>query len=229
VAFDPTPDEIAQRWVDSRERVREFVAKASDDDLARNVPGTPNWSVIELMGHVVGSPIDLANGNFEAAGSPEWTQAQVEARRGRSIAELLEEWDGAVGEIVTKIRAGQIPAPVAYDVITHEQDLRGALGLDVLPDAKGLTFMTDGFAARLERVVEKAELPPLQLIDPDAGWTAGPTGGVTLTGTQFEFFRGMTGRRSDAQVAALDWSADPAPYLPLLSVFGDLPELDVHD
>jgi hypothetical protein len=118
---------------------------------------------------------------------------------------------------------------VTFDVITHEQDLRGALGLEPLPDRKCLAFMTDGFAARLERVVEKAELPPLQLLDPESGWSAGEMGGVALTGSQFEFFRAMTGRRSDAQVAALDWSGDPTPYLPLISVFGTLPEVDVRD
>lgn len=229
MAFDPTPDEIADRWVDSRDRVREFMGQVVGDDLDRIVPGTPKWTVIELLSHVVGSPIDLANGNFDGAGGPDWTQAQVEARRGRGRSEILEEWDDAVVAIVTKIRAGEIPAPVTYDVITHEQDLRGALGLDPLPDARCLAFMTDGFAYRLERVIAKRELPPVQLVDPESGWTAGGSGGVTWTGSQFEFFRGMTGRRSNAQVAAMDWSDDVAPYLPLISVFGDLPELDIND
>jgi uncharacterized protein (TIGR03083 family) len=181
------------------------------------------------VGHVVGSPIALANGNYEGAGSEEWTQAQVDARRGRSIAELLEEWDGAFDVIVKQLRGGALPAPVTFDVITHEQDLRGALGMAPMPDRYSLAFMTDGFAARLERVVEKAELPPVRMIDPDSGWTAGEDGGVTLTGSQFEFFRALTGRRSNAQVAAMAWSADPTPYLALLSPFGPLRDDDVHD
>jgi uncharacterized protein (TIGR03083 family) len=229
VTFDPTPDDIADRWIDSRDRVREFMSAVVGDDLDRRVPSTPKWTVIELLSHVVGSPIELAAGRFDGAGGPDWTQAQVEARRGRSSAEILDEWDGAVTDIVSKIRAKAIPIPVAYDVITHEQDLRGVLGLEPLPDPKCLAFMTDGFASRLDRVVAKAELPPLRLIDPDSGWIAGESGGVTWTGSQFEFFRGMTGRRSNAQVAKMDWSDDVTPYLPLISVFGDLPEVDVLD
>jgi uncharacterized protein (TIGR03083 family) len=224
-----SPEEIADRWVDSRSRVREFIAGTSADQHDRNVLGTPKWSVIELMGHVVGSPIDLANGKFDGAGGPQWTQAQVEERRGRSLAELLDEWDGAAGRIVDKIRAGEIPAPVAYDVITHEQDLRGALGLEPLPDPRCLAFITDGLAARLVRAVEAAALPPVRLVDPESGWTAGEDGGVTVSGSQFEFFRAMTGRRSKAQVAAMGWSADPSPYLAVLSPFGALRDDDVHD
>ncbi len=229
MSVQPTPTDIADRWVDSRERVREFVSAISDEQLDSNVPGTPKWSVIELMGHVVGSPIDLAAGKFDGAGGEEWTQAQVEQRRGRTIGELVEEWDGAVDAITTRIRAGDIPAPVSYDVITHEQDLRGALGLDPLPDPTCLTFITDGFATRFERIVAKTDLPPVQLIDPATGWTAGSAGGVVWTASQFEFFRSMTGRRSITQVAAMDWSGDAAPYLGVLSPFGALPEIDITD
>jgi hypothetical protein len=39
----------------------------------------------------------------------------------------------------------------------------------------------------------------------------------------------MTGRRSKAQVAAMGWSADPSPYLAVLSPFGALRDDDVHD
>jgi uncharacterized protein (TIGR03083 family) len=229
VAFAPEPAEIAARWDESRLRVRELVTTIPDDQLGRQVPGTPKWTVIELMSHVVGSPIDLSNGKFDGAGGPEWTQAQVDARRGRSVAELVDELDDAADVILKAIRAGDVPSPVTFDVITHEQDLRGALGLPPLSDPAGLAFITDGFAHRLDRVVAKAELPPLQLVDPDLGWTAGTEGAVTVTGSQFEFFRAMTGRRSTGQVAAMAWTADPAPYLALLSPFGPLRDEDVHD
>jgi uncharacterized protein (TIGR03083 family) len=229
MTWDPTADEIADRYADAHTRVVGLVAALSTEQLATTVPGTPKWTVRELVSHMVGGPCDLLAGNFEGAGSDEWTQAQVDARRDRDIAELLEEWDGALGAIDGAIRGGHVPAPAAFDVITHEQDLRGALGAEPTPDPLAVRFVTDGFAARVDRVVAKAGLPPLEIRDPAIGWSVGSSGGLTFSAPEFEVFRSLTGRRSARQVAAWDWSGDPAPYLDLLSPFGPLRDSDVSD
>ncbi|MGZ4567789.1 MAG: hypothetical protein ACXVFZ_13440 [Blastococcus sp.] len=49
---------------------------------------------------------------------------------------------------------------------------------------------------------------------------------VVLRTTTFEAFRWRLGRRSRGQLAALDWSGDPEPYLDHLCVFGPA-EVDV--
>lgn len=56
----------------------------------------------------------------------------------------------------------------------------------------------------------------------DAEYRAGPDDGAELglTTTRFEAFRWRMGRRSRAQLAALDWSGDAAPVLGHLTVFG---------
>ena len=51
---------------------------------------------------------------------------------------------------------------------------------------------------------------------------------MSAAAPQHEWARALTGRRSAAQVAAYDWSADPAPYLDLLSPFGPLRDTDVE-
>ncbi|MGZ4680076.1 MAG: maleylpyruvate isomerase family mycothiol-dependent enzyme, partial [Ilumatobacteraceae bacterium] len=43
---------------------------------------------------------------------------------------------------------------------------------------------------------------------------------VTLEASDFELFRGRLGRRTRDEVAALGWSADPAPYLDIFFIFG---------
>jgi uncharacterized protein (TIGR03083 family) len=223
VSRQPTPAEIADRYSDARLRIVTLVGDLSDDQVATTVPGTPGWTVRELMSHLVGGPQDLLAGNVEGAGGEEWTQAQVDARRARSIADLLEEWDAASKPLDSAIRAGHVPAPVSFDVITHEQDLRGALGAEHTPDPLAVRFVTDGFAARAEHVAARAGLPPLELRDPEGGWCVGAPSGVV------EIFRALTGRRSGRQVSALHWSGDPAPYLDLLCPFGPLRETDVSD
>jgi uncharacterized protein (TIGR03083 family) len=229
MSWSPTSEEIADRYVDARTRVVGLVTGLSDEQAATNVPGTPKWTVRELVSHLVGGPVDLMAGNTAGAGSDEWTQAQVDARRGRGIADLLAEWDSAVAGLESAIRAGHVPSPVSFDVITHEQDLRGALGAEPTPDPLAVRFVTGGFAARVDRVVAEAGLPPLELRDPDGGWYAGSPGGVCVEASEFEMFRALTGRRSGRQVSTLAWTGDPAPYLDLLSPFGPLRETDVSD
>jgi uncharacterized protein (TIGR03083 family) len=227
--FAPTPDEIADRYADSRLRVVTLAEKLGADDLGRTVPGTPEWTVVELLSHLVGCGLDLAAGRVDGAGSPEWTQAQVDARRGRPIDELLGEWDDGYASIDAGIRAGSIPTPVTFDVIIHEQDLRGAVGAEPVSDPQALSFVLDGFGGMAAGRAVKAGLPPLELRDDASGWRVGESGGVCWQGSQLELFRALAGRRSAGQVCAMSWTGDPTAYLDQLSPFGPLPESDVSE
>jgi uncharacterized protein (TIGR03083 family) len=229
MSWSPTPDEVADRYGDARTRVVGLISRLSEQESGINVPGTPLWTVRELASHLVGGPADFLAGTFEGAGSPEWTQAQVEARRGRSIPTLIEEWDGVYPDLDAAIRSGDVPAPVAFDLITHEQDLRGALGAEQAPDPLAVRFVTDGFAARVEKVVERAGLQPLEIRDPSCGWRVGTAGGISAQATEFEWFRALTGRRSGRQVSGFEWTGDPSAYLDLLCPFGPLRDTDVND
>jgi hypothetical protein len=44
---------------------------------------------------------------------------------------------------------------------------------------------------------------------------------ASVTAERWELLRVLAGRRSRDQIAALDWSGDPAPYLPLLPAYGE--------
>ena len=56
----------------------------------------------------------------------------------------------------------------------------------------------------------------------DGEYRIGPDGDteIGLHTSRFEVLRWRTGRRSRAQLAAMDWSADPAPVLEHLYLFG---------
>lgn len=229
MSFDPTPAEIADVYRRSRARLVELASSLSAAELDRQVPSTPKWTVHELLCHLVGCPVAMLAGEFEGAGSESWTQAQVEARRGRSVDELLEEWDAADRATDAAIRAGTIPVPITYDIVTHEHDFRGALGAGRAPDPDSLRLLVDGFGTRATAVAGKAGLPALQIRSVDTGWCVGSDGGVVATATEYEWSRALAGRRSDRQVAGFDWSDDPAPYLDLLSPFGPLRKTEVVD
>jgi uncharacterized protein (TIGR03083 family) len=229
MAFDPRPEEIADRYAEARARVIGIARPLTGDQLVVTVPGTPDWTVLELLSHLVGCGLELAAGNVEGAGGDEWTQAQVEARRGRSVSELLSEWDNGFATIDQQIRNGNIPSPIAFDAITHEQDLRGAVRAEPLDDPAAVGFVADGFGSRAVAVAAKAGLPDLELRDDQCGWSIGTPGGTCLSAPKFEIFRTIAGRRSSGQVAAMAWTGDPAPYLAKLSPFGPLRDTDVLD
>jgi uncharacterized protein (TIGR03083 family) len=221
----PAGEQVAVVYAACMHRITEFAGSLGDDQLAVTVAGTPAWTVVELLSHVVGGPADIVAGNFEGAGSEAWTRAQVEARRGRPVAELLDEWSGLREPIGEVCRSGVAPS-LAFDIATHEQDLRGALGLPRIDDDLAVDLVAEGFANRAVNVSAKAGLPALQFLD-GAGWSCGEAGGVTVTAPKFELVRTMAGRRSNRQAADLDWSGDAAPYLDLLSPFGPLRDTDV--
>ncbi|MGN6475418.1 MAG: maleylpyruvate isomerase N-terminal domain-containing protein [Mycobacteriales bacterium] len=223
----PTGEQVAAVYASCADRVVDIAQSLDDAQLATPVAGTPAWNVIELLSHLVGGPADVVAGNLEGVATPPWTQAQVDSRRGRSVADLLDEWAGLREQVEGVCRSGVAPA-LAFDIATHEQDLRGALNLPRFSDDSAIDLVTTGFAAGAVSRCRKAELPSLQFVDP-AGWSLGEAGGVTQTAPRFELFRLMAGRRSGAQGAALAWSGDCSPYLDLISPFGPLRDSDVVD
>jgi uncharacterized protein (TIGR03083 family) len=227
-----TPDAVADRYVEAHQRIVDLVAAVDDQRAARVVPGTPEWTVHDLVAHLAAIPCDIAAGRLTSIPTPQQTDEQVRVRRDRSVPELLEEWDAGLSPIVDGARAGLVPAPLAIDAITHEQDLRGALGAPSLPDRSALRFGATGFSVGLRRRLAEAGLPTIRLVDAATGLDVTVGDGepaATVSAPEFEIFRAMAGRRSRAQVAAFDWTVDATPFLDAFCVFGPLREDDLAD
>src|SRR3981081_1896534 len=114
----------------ARARVADLAAMLSDEQLQAPVPATPRWTAHELLAHLVGCAADAASGRVDGATGEQWTSRHVEERGGRSVGELLDEWEriGPVAE--STLTEEQIFGPnIAADAICHEADLHEALGL----------------------------------------------------------------------------------------------------
>lgn len=229
---DRSGDTIAKYYAQAFERIVELVADIDDRQALTVVPGTPKWTVHDLVAHLVAIPGELAAGKLKGVPGPEETQAMVEERRGRGIPALLDEWRGGLAPTLEATRAGMIPPPLAVDAITHEQDLRGALGAPIVPDPHAVDWAAQGFSMGLGHRLGGAGLPPLRLTDATSGFDVvaghGPAD-ATVTAPVFELFRALAGRRSRGQVAAFGWDCDSAPYLDAFCVFGPLREQDLYD
>ncbi len=78
---------------------------------------------------------------------------------------------------------------------------------DCAPGAAVSAELVDGQSEQL-RVQPSVELTEL----------LGAGGGPHWRGTAFELYRALMGRRTPDQIAAMDWTGDPAPVLPALSL-----------
>lgn len=186
----------------ARLRVTEIV---SDDVADRPVPATPLWTVHDVVSHLCGVLGDVASGNLDGVTTAPWTAAQVERGRGKSMAQLVDEWAQAAPSFESFLSspAGVSASAAVMDVHCHETDLRVALGLTpALPDAF-LAWAGGQMRAGFGRQVAAAGLPP-----------------VTIDASDFEVFRGRLGRRTRDEVVALGWFADPTPYLDTYFIFG---------
>jgi uncharacterized protein (TIGR03083 family) len=192
-----------------RVRVTELLRHRPDDHVERLAPATPEWRVRDVVAHMGGVCDDVANGNMSGVATDAWTEAQVDKRRTWDLDRVLDVWAehaGAVEPILNEI--GQPIGQMVFDVWTHEQDVRGALGEPGGRDAIAAEVAFDWFkqAAGSAGIGGGA----LEIVTDDATHVLGEGEPLrTLHTTRFEFLRTVTGRRSLAQVQVLECDGPP--------------------
>lgn len=197
------------------ERV-EVLARAHAGVLATTpVPACPGWSAHDVVSHLAGIAADVTSGRLRGQPDDEWTAGQVAARRDIPIESVLAEWAAQRPALLDHIRAKARWRPV-IDVLSHYHDLCGALGEPGDRDDAAMHDVTDLMATGLDLPV------PVEIGTGRRSFRGGPDGGEPLVWrtTDFEFFRVRLGRRSRAQILAMDWSGDPSPVIGALCAFG---------
>ncbi|WP_148613429.1 maleylpyruvate isomerase family mycothiol-dependent enzyme [Nocardioides rubriscoriae] len=217
------PD-AAVEWRGVLDRVRGFVIDAVEHDGVQatnlTVPACPDWSAHDLLCHMVGLVADVLDGHEPDDHHPDWTQAQVVARRGRTSLEVLDEWAGLADRMDTYLRE-RSTRPL-NDAIIHEQDLRGALQRPGARDCAGVASVRETLATRLAGSLDG--LAPLELRSDAWSWSSGEgESGVVLEASGFDLFRAVSSRRTAAQLRSYVVAGDVTPYLDHFAQLGDLP------
>jgi uncharacterized protein (TIGR03083 family) len=213
---DGEPDyDLARLYRDTRERLTSLVSGLNGPALATPVPACPGWEVADVVAHLAAIVEDALAGRLTGPPSEAETAVQVARYKGRPMSRTLAGWTAGAPRFEEVISAFDIP-PAVIDVASHEQDIRGALGLPGARDNEAIRQMAGWLLERLRTPV------PVCVTVEDAQFRAGPGGDpvLGLRTTRFDAFRWRMGRRSRGQLAALDWSGDPAPVLDHLVVFG---------
>jgi uncharacterized protein (TIGR03083 family) len=132
--YDPNMTDWAQLYKDNVAAVTALAADLDDDELATTVPGSPAWTVRDVIAHMAGCPDDVINGRMDGAPSPEWTARAVDERAGLPVAELVSEMRGNTDSLLEAVAESSSPAPV-WDIAVHHADLHEALGKKELSPA----------------------------------------------------------------------------------------------
>ncbi|MET8853776.1 maleylpyruvate isomerase family mycothiol-dependent enzyme [Amycolatopsis sp. NPDC004625] len=203
----PAPDFVGYPAV--RRGIRALL-EARPGSGHRPVPACPEWTVTDLLGHLTAIAERVLTRHGGTPPPPPSGPLGVPA--------LLDRWDEVGAEVDRRLAAagGNRGEIMVMDAYTHELDLRAALG--VPPPAAheawapSFELLVRGFSGSLAG----RGLRPLRLRTTGGStWTAGtgrPT--ASLTASAYDLYRALAGRRSLGQLAELEWSEAPEPWLP---------------
>ena len=215
-----------EEWSRAQERVIALMEGASAEQVEGRVPACPDWTARDLFSHMVGLGSDVVAGDEPDDHNEDWTAKQVAERRGRTVDDLVEEWRETAEPLRTWMRANG-PRPLG-DVVIHEQDLRGALGVPGAKDGDGVAAIRDRFAPRVGQRLPGGTT--LGLVGKNWSWAS--DGGdpeqadVVLHADEFELHRAALARRSAAQLRSWTTKGDIEPVLDAFATLGDLPTGD---
>ena len=204
-----------------RQRINELVVDVSDR-YGDTVPACPQWRVCDLVAHVAGVADDVLGGRLDGAGTDSWTAAQVDARRSRSLGEVLAEWNEQAPQLEAIVDSfGPAGHQLVMDTVTHEHDIRGALGAPGARDSDAVHTGLDWLVQAFQGAAAANGQPGVRVVASDSGrdWSPAGDGGVaaTVTGPSFELLRSLSGRRTEAEIRSLSWDGDVDAVLPSLT------------
>ncbi|MET9618067.1 maleylpyruvate isomerase family mycothiol-dependent enzyme [Kitasatospora indigofera] len=171
------------------------------------VPACPGWTVRDLLAHL----LDVCQGVVN--GVPRLPLEHPDPDDEAGLAELLDRWPGLSAQLPDTFE-GLLGFKMTMDILTHELDLRHALGVPVPADHPAYPASLDLVALGMGLTVIEQGLPALRLETPGASWVVGRgEPAVTVRGHRHDLFRSLTGRRTHRQIARLDWSEPPERWL----------------
>lgn len=212
---DTARSDLGRLYLDTQARLASLLAVLDETALEIPVPACPGWSVHDVLAHLLATTQDALAGRLTGPPGDAWTAGQVARSAGQDAGGMLAAWAQTAPRFAEVVGAFGV-WPAVIDIASHEQDIRGAIGQAGARDTEVIRLCSDVLLSGFRPPV------PVRVEVEDGEYLAGPDQGAALglATTRFEALRWRMGRRSRAQLAALDWAGDPAPVLDHLVVFG---------
>jgi len=181
-------DQVAVSYIALRAQVIDLLRSTPESSGNIVVPCTPEWTIRQLAAHLVGVPEDVLAGRMEGVASDAWTHAQVERYGDLTLKELADLFESSAPKIDAIIH--NFPQPIisqfVMDAVTHEQDMRSALGVPGGRDSKAIEVGI-GFFLNL---IEVSDPPLFDVL-------------VNTSASKWDVLRSLSGRRTVEQMNAL--------------------------
>jgi uncharacterized protein (TIGR03083 family) len=206
-----------QLYVESQRRVEDLVGALDPAALDVLTPACPAWSVRDVLAHLAGGIASFGAESYAGAGTDAWAAEHVESRRDVPVADLLAERRACSARLEGLPADHRAWLPAVHDALSHEADIRGALGAPGLPaDALAAAFPL--LQPVLRSKLGKLGPTTLELDGQPHAFGAGEP--VLLAQAPlFEFWRGAFGRRSDRQLRSWVLSGDAEAFAKVLPLF----------
>jgi hypothetical protein len=189
----------------------------TDYDWRRPVRACPGWRVHDVLAHLIGIIEDAVEGRISGPPSPEQTAQELERHRDDDPRAMLDAWDAA-GPLFEAAISGGDRWPAFLDVLSHEHDVRGALGERGARGGYEIERACDLLLSGASLPCAVTFVLGERAVTVPGPSNAGPP--LVVRTTAFEVLRLRLGRRTIEQVRRLDWSGDPEPVLDHLFIFG---------
>jgi uncharacterized protein (TIGR03083 family) len=173
--------------------------------------------VRDIVAHLSGAAASFGTESFAGVGTDPWTAEHVDSRRGVPLSDVLAERREQAPKLLNLPVDSPGWLPVVHDALTHEADIRGAIGAPQLPaDILGAAFPLIAQTlprqlGRLGSVEVVVDGQPLQLGDGEPE--------LIVDTKMFELWRGWFGRRSPAQLRSWVRTGDADAFANALPVF----------
>jgi uncharacterized protein (TIGR03083 family) len=217
-------DEMAEPldlYLTTRDRILALARSAGPDAMTNSVPACPEWTAHHLVAHLVSLPAAIGAGDLPTGDVDGWIEAILRVRADRSIDQLAEEWFSVDDTITSMITGGG--AMLCDDIVIHESDLRGALGMfdrELVDPDLSVRRALDSCRAALEA----RELGAIAVVHGDDHWVShDANAGWTIEATPWEAVRALSSRRTAHELREIGSSDRIDDYIALLDEHLPLP------
>lgn len=204
----PSNEDMLQAYLDGAARLIAVARRAGEERADTVVPASPAWTVRNVVAHLT----SVAHISVNQLGWGDDVQAtierEVEARADHTMDRITKEWE-ALLDPLAQMLAGHPPGGLVVDVVTHEHDVRAALGPEYQDHAAGLEEALSAMVAWVRHLDLVGE-PGLLLKTPTSqALFGGPAiGCVADLPSDWELFRLLGVRRSEEQLMAYPATGD---------------------
>ena len=205
----------------TRQRFVATVRALAPSALDAIVPATPEWSVHDVLAHVVGLATELNAARFPGDEGPdEWGRRLVALRRHTGLDELLGEWarEAPPFEDGLRLFGYETGSHFCADLHCHLQDVLDSLGLPPADDPLTVRVSLDHYLGFLhEKLGERAAGSVVVVADGvERTLGAGPVVATVRAGG-FDLLRSFSARRSLGSIRGLHWTGDVDAALALVA------------